>query len=303
MVPASARLLTSRWFALYSVSVCDVIFGGAPVATQRPRIGVVGATRTDRERDSFRAYVEAVEAAGGEAVPVLPGAAPSRVLDDLDGVVLTGGPDVAPEAYGEATRPEMSVEADPERDALELPLAREAVRRDLPVFAICRGIQTLNVALGGTLIQDVDVERTGRQQWSHQQRQSQPEAPLHAALHEIAIAPGTRLREIAGADTLGVNTFHHQALKEVAPELVVTARSVEAQDAPLIEAVEAPRRRFVVGVQWHPERMWRQDPTCARLFRALVRAAAEATRGGAPSSPAGGTGSPQRSVAPGPRIG
>jgi len=295
--------LTSRWFALYSVSVRDVISGGAPVAMQRPRIGVVGATRTDRERDSFRAYVEAVEAAGGEAVPVLPGASPQRALDDLDGVLLTGGPDVTPEAYGEATRPEMSVTADPERDALELPLAREAVRQDLPVFAICRGIQTLNVALGGTLIQDVDVERTGRQQWSHEQRKSQPDAPLHAALHEIAIAPGTRLRDLAGADTLGVNTFHHQALKDVAPELVVTARSIETQDAPLIEAVEAPQHRFVVGVQWHPERMWRQDATCARLFRALVRAAAETSRHRAASAPASGAGSPERSAVPGTRIG
>jgi putative glutamine amidotransferase len=175
----------------------------------------------------------------------------------------------------------MSVEPDPERDALELPLARDAVARDLPVFAICRGIQTLNVALGGTLIQDVDVERTGAQRWSHQQRKSRPDAPLHAAVHEIAIAPGTKLHGVAGADVIGVNTFHHQALKDVAPELIVTARSIEGEAPPLIEAVEAPGRRFVLGVQWHPERMWKQDAACARLFEALVRAAAERRRAGA----------------------
>jgi len=248
------------------------------VTQARPRIGIAGAMRTDRERGSFQAYVEAVEAAGGEAVPLVPGMTPDGPLDDLDGLLLTGGPDVAPERYGEVARPEMSVEVDLERDALELSLACEAVRRDMPVFAICRGIQALNVALGGTLIQDVDVERGGPQRWSHEQRKSQPLAPLHAAIHDVTITPSTRLRDIAGTDVLGVNTFHHQAIKEVAPELVVTARSVEAEGQALIEAVEAPRRRFVVGVQWHPERMWKHDAASARLFQSLVRAAAERSR-------------------------
>ncbi len=244
----------------------------------RPRIGIAGARRTERERISFDAYAEAVEAAGGEPVPVLPGAVPARALDDLDGLVLTGGLDVAPEEYGERARPEMAVEPDPERDALELPLAREAVRRDLPVFAICRGIQTLNVALGGTLIQDVDVERSGRQAWTHQQRKSHPELPTHAAVHAVTVEAGTRLRDIVGAATLGVNTFHHQAVRDPAPGLVVTARAVEPQAPALIEAIEAPAKRFVLGVQWHPERMWRHDAAHARLFQALVRAARERVR-------------------------
>jgi putative glutamine amidotransferase len=235
-----------------------------------PRIGITGALRTDRERDAFGAYVEAVQAAGGAPVPLVPGAdASPDALRSLDGLLLSGGADVDPAAYGEPLLQGMDVEVDHDRDALELPLARAAVERDLPVLGICRGIQALNVALGGTLYQDIDVQRTGRQDWTHQQRRSHPEAPMDAALHQVEIGPGTRLREIVGADVLGVNTFHHQAVKDVAPELTATAWAAGG----LIEAVEAPGRRFVLAVQWHPERMWRRDPACARLFDALVRAA------------------------------
>ena len=238
----------------------------------RPRIGIVGATRKEAEQRSFHAYVDAIENAGGAPVPILPGAG-LDVLDRVDGLVLTGGPDVDPKEYGEAPDPAMAVEVDAERDALELPLVREAVRRDLPMLAICRGIQVLNVALGGTLIQDLDVRRTGRQAWSHEQRKSRPDASLDAAIHEVDVAPGSRLWDIAGADRLGVNTFHHQAIAEVAPGLVVTARAVEPDAPELIEAVEAPGCRWVLGVQWHPERMWRTGPAHRRLFVQLVQAA------------------------------
>ena len=256
------------------------------MAAHRPRIGIVGATRTERELTAFQAYVEAIEHAGGEAVPILAGSA-STSLDGLDGVVLTGGPDVDPARYGEAEQPQHSVEADPLRDALELPLARAAVRDDVPVLAICRGIQVLNVSLGGTLYQDVDVQRDGRQAWSHQQRRSHPDAPLDASIHDLESARGAQLREIAGTRVLGVNTFHHQAIKQIAPELEATAWAAGsgAPGSPhrLIEAVEAPGRRFVVGVQWHPERMWRRDGACARLFRALVSAAARRRDAPAPA--------------------
>ncbi len=203
------------------------------------------------------------------------------MLESLDGLVLTGGRDIDPRHYGKATRSGWDVDVDHERDALELPLARAAVQRDLPVLGICRGIQVLNVALGGTLSQDVDVERTGRQAWSHQQRKSHPGASLDATIHEVMVEPGSRLREIVGRERLGVNTFHHQAIAKPAPGLVVTARSVEPGTHPgLIEAVEAPERRFVLGVQWHPERMWRREAASARLFTAFIRAAAARTKVG-----------------------
>ncbi len=204
--------------------------------------------------------------------------------------MLSGGRDVDPAAYGQRVQPGMDVDVDAERDALELPIARAAVRRDLPVLGICRGIQVLNVALGGTLYQDVDVQRTGRQAWSHQQRLSHPAAALDAAIHAVRIAPASRLRAIVGADRLGVNTFHHQAVKEVAPALVASAWAAGGGTGPappgapdpdegdgaagaLIEALEAPQRRFVIGVQWHPERMWKREEGCRRLFAALVRVA------------------------------
>ncbi len=247
---------------------------------ERPRIGIVGATRKEVEQKAFQTYVEAIEAAGGTPVPVLPGAG-ADTLDRVDGLVLTGGLDVDPKEYGQDVDPAMAVEVDAERDALELPLVREAVRRDLPMLAICRGIQVLNVALGGTLTQDLDVQRTGRQGWSHQQRKSRPDDALDAAIHEVDVTPGSRLRDIAGTDRLGVNTFHHQAIAQVAPGLVVTARAVEPDAPELIEAVEAPGCRWVLGVQWHPERMWRTGPAHRRLFVELVRAAGGIRPGGA----------------------
>jgi putative glutamine amidotransferase len=242
------------------------------VTEDRPRIGIVGATRTEFEQKAFQAYVEAIENAGGTPVPIQPGAG-QDALNRVDGLLLTGGLDIDPREYGQDIDPAMSVEVDAQRDALELPLVREAVRRDLPVLAVCRGIQVLNVALGGTLVQDLDVERTGRQAWSHQQRKSRPDAPLDATVHDVEVAPGSRLREIAGGDRLGVNTFHHQAIAQVAPGLVVTAKAIEPGVPELIEAVEAPGCRWVLGVQWHPERMWRTGPAHRRLFVELVRAA------------------------------
>lgn len=250
----------------------------------RPRIGIAGAQRTDGESARLRAYVEAIEAAGGEAVLLLPGAAePSeRALDDLDGLLITGGDDIDPRHYGQEIREGWDVTVDAARDALELPLTRAAVQRDLPVLGICRGAQVLNVAMGGTLIQDIDREMTGHQDWSHQQWKSHPAEPPDASIHEIEIESGSRLREIVGQERLGVNTFHHQGIARPAPGLAVTARTVDRRGAGVIEALESPRHRFVLGVLWHPERMWKgraaRNTASARLFAALVDAARSVSR-------------------------
>jgi putative glutamine amidotransferase len=229
----------------------------------RPRIGITG-----QDTAQLKNYIEAVEAAGGEAVPLTPGAASGdAVLNSLDGLVLTGGK----ELYGQQLQQGLGVDVDRPRDALEIPLARRALERDLPVLGICRGIQVLNVVAGGTLLQDIVLAGAGRA--SHNQREMKPEPSEDAAIHEVTITPGSRLAEIVEGERLGVNTFHHQVLDQPAPRVAVVARSVEPRGDGVIEAVEVRGRTFALGVQWHPERMWRRVPACARLFTALIEAA------------------------------
>src|SRR5207245_1266296 len=140
------------------------------------------------------------------------------------------------------------IEVDSERDALELPLARDAIAAGLPVLGICRGMQLLNVAVGGSLIQHLDGHRAGAN------------AGDPSALHPVRVAPSSRLREILGADEVSVNSRHHQAVRDadLAPSLEATAWSPDG----VIEAVEMPGNGFVLGVQWHPERVDEVDPAC-----------------------------------------
>ena len=241
--------------------------GTSARGVMRPRIGITGLNAVQ-----LKNYIEAVEAAGGEAVPLTPGAGSGdAVLNSLDGLVLSGGKDIDPELYGQQLQPGLGVDVDAPRDALEIPLARRALERDLPVLGICRGIQVLNVAAGGTLLQDIVLAGAGRA--THNQREITPEPPEDAAIHEVTITPGSRLAEIVEGERLGVNTFHHQVLDKPAPRVAVVARSVEPRGDGVIEAVEVRGRAFALGVQWHPERMWRRVPACARLFTALIEAA------------------------------
>lgn len=166
-----------------------------------------------------------------------------RVLDVAAGLVLTGGEDVAPALYGAPPSPHLG-RVHRERDATELAAARWARDRALPTVAICRGIQVLNVALGGTLVQDIPSERPGS--LAHD-----PEAPRQARTHAVHIVPDTRLSRALGRQTLDVNSVHHQALARVADGLVVTATAPDG----VIEGVETPSDDpwWAVGVQWHPE--------------------------------------------------
>ncbi len=239
---------------------------------------VVGITLGDGDKPGFHAmredYVRSVEQAG--AVPVvLPPVAPADVpalLDRLDGVLLSGGVDVDPALYGQARHPRLG-RVNRRRDDFELALTREALRRDLPILAICRGHQVLNVAAGGTLVQDIpstlegDVEHdaSGRR-W----RRS----------HRVQVTSGTRLHEILGQDALSVNSFHHQAVERVGAGLVVSALCPEDR---VVEGLEMPGRRFVVSVQWHPESFWNQPDS----FQPLFDAHAEACRAGVAVGAAG----------------
>jgi len=209
-------------------------------------------------------YVKSVEQAGGIAVLLPPGAPGDAraLLDRLDGLVLSGGADVDPALYGQAPRPELG-RVVRERDDFELALCREAVRRDVPILAICRGQQVLNVATGGTLLQDIPSVVLGA-------LDHDPPAERWEAVHDVRVLQGTRLREILGRDLVRVNSFHHQAIERLGKGLVACARSVEDD---VVEGVELPGRRFVLGVQWHPEAFWREPTDFGGLFGALASAA------------------------------
>jgi anthranilate synthase component 2/putative glutamine amidotransferase len=198
------------------------------------------------------AYADAVAAAGGEPVLLPTGAVSAEVVARLDGLVLAGGADVDPARYDRPAGPHTTM-VRPERDESELLALRAALDRDLPVLAVCRGLQLLNVALGGDLVQHLpDVENTGVHD---------PGPGLYQR-REVRTQPGTRVHELLGA-AADVACHHHQALGRIAPELTAAAW---AEDG-VVEAVEDGDRRFCLAVQWHPEES--QD---GRLFDALVAA-------------------------------
>jgi putative glutamine amidotransferase len=234
---------------------------------------VIGITLDDEHarpgvhvlRDDYVRSVEQADAIPVVLAPCLPGDA-APLLDRLDGLLLSGGVDVDPALFDEPPHSKLR-RVDRRRDDLEMALVREAVRRDLPILAICRGIQVLNVATGGTLIQDLPSDVAGGE------RHDCPE-PRSRRVHRIEIEPGTRLQDILGEVTISVNSFHHQAVSRVGDGLTVSARC----DADgVIEGLELPGRRFVIGVQWHPETFWDHSDS----FQSLFDAQAEACRHGA----------------------
>jgi putative glutamine amidotransferase len=185
------------------------------------------------------AYVRAVEAAGGRALLVPPSAdGIEETLDRLDGLLFSGGSDLDPELYGQEAHPETN-DIVPERDRAELVLLRAALERDLPVLAVCRGSQVLNVALGGDLVQHLP-EVVGDEKHKH--------TPGSFADHEVDVVAGSRIQRILG-DRAPVKSHHHQGYGRLGQGLLEAARAEDGT----VEAVEDPSRRFMVGVLWHPE--------------------------------------------------
>jgi putative glutamine amidotransferase len=209
-------------------------------------------------------YLEAIGRAGAlvVAVPPMPGPAIPALLGRVDGICLSGGPDLHPDAYGAAPHPELGP-TEPSLDAFELALARAADERDMPILAICRGMQVLNVARGGTLHQHIpDVVGDTI---THRQPGA-PGEPIHA----VTLAAGSRLHSIVGHRHVHVNSFHHQAVDVLGDRLTITARAEDGT----VEAFESAGSRFLVGVQWHAECLVDHDEQAA-LFTALVDACAE----------------------------
>jgi putative glutamine amidotransferase len=209
-----------------------------------PLIAVTAGTANDRvpERVTLNvSYLRVIEAAGGIPVILAPGS--ERAMEVAAGLVLTGGGDIDPAAYGEAAH-EAVVGVSSQRDSLEINALKRAEERGIPVLAICRGMQVLNVARGGSLHQHVP--------------DAFPEGLAHAVptprcgpAHNVSLDGGSRIAGICGTGVLDVNSRHHQAVKAVGHGLVVTGCAPDG----VIEAVEVPGERFLVGVQWHPEDM------------------------------------------------
>jgi len=214
-------------------------------------------------------YEESVRRAGGEVRVLNPAVdSPADVIGSVQGLLLTGGGDVRPALYGAAAHPTFDP-AEPGRDEYEIALVRLALEKDLPVFAICRGVQLLNVARGGTLIQDIPDE-VGT---SVEHRVKEPR---FAIAHDVWLTPGTLLERTLrerledDADSFAVNSRHHQAPKDLGEGLVASATAPDG----VIEAVEDPNHRFILGVQWHPENFWRTGE-----FRTLFEAFVDACKG------------------------
>ena len=212
-------------------------------------------------------YVESIRRAGAEVVELTLAEAPEGVVGRVDGVLLTGGGDIDPALYGAAAHAAFDA-AEPGRDAFEIALVRAALTADLPVLAICRGMQVLNVAFGGDLVQDIPSEVNGA--LHHDVRE-----PRYAIAHEVWVSPTSRLAalmkdDLEDGENCQVNSRHHQAVRHAGDGLEVTATAPDG----VIEAVERPTARFCLGVQWHPENFWRTGE-----FRPLFEGFVDAARG------------------------
>ena len=239
----------------------------APRTLNKPLIGITADAEAAGGYSKYpwyalrHNYASAVAKAGGLPL-ILPHEMDlaGELLGCVDGLVVTGGNfDVNPALYGDdGAHDSVTLKAD--RTQFEIAVTRAALERDMPVLGICGGQQLLAVVLGGTLIQHIPDEVEGALEHEQSNPRNQPG-------HTVAIAPGTHLHRIVGADEMNVNSAHHQAVKEVSGSMVVNARSSDG----VIEGIEAPRQRFCLGVQWHPE--FEIDAGDIRIFAAFVDAA------------------------------
>lgn len=233
----------------------------------KPLIGVTPDLKPESVLGVRNQYLQSVTRAGGIPVllPISVDEADMReVFSHLDGLLITGGADIDPVLYGEEKSPACG-ELAPERDRLEMVLAKLVIEHDLPTLGICRGCQVLNVVYGGTLIQDIPTE-LGVPMDVHRQPED-----YAVVTHGVTVEPGTLLEKIEGTGEIRVNSRHHQAVKTLGKGLVLNARSTKDG---IVESFNDPTKRFMLAVQWHPEMLSHERPEALNLFKALVSAAA-----------------------------
>jgi putative glutamine amidotransferase len=226
--------------------VSFVSFEAKQGKTNMPLIGITSCRKLED-------YKQSILHAGGEVRIVDASMTVEDAIGGVDGLMLTGGDDVAPERYGEPAHDAVVV-AEPGRDEFELALVKAARDRHLPIFAICRGVQVLNVACGGTLVQDIPSQLPGAVPHALKIPPNEP----YTLAHEVWIEKGSLLsnlmsERLGGGDSCEVNSRHHQAVKDVARGFTVSATAPDG----IVEAIEDPAAEFCLGVQWHPENFWR----------------------------------------------
>jgi putative glutamine amidotransferase len=224
----------------------------------KPTIGITRCSSLDD-------YVASIESSGGHARILEVTESPKKVVSEIQGLLLTGGGDVDPVFYGEDRDPSIE-DAEPGRDEFEIDLARRAMEADLPLLAICRGAQVLNVAGGGSLVQDIPAA-------VESELPHTIERPKDQIAHDVTVSHGSRLEQVLGsavisAHTCRVNSRHHQSVARVGANLVPSATAPDG----VIEAIESSSAEFCIGVQWHPENFWRTGEFKS-LFDTFVAAA------------------------------
>ncbi|MFL7838326.1 MAG: gamma-glutamyl-gamma-aminobutyrate hydrolase family protein [Candidatus Promineifilaceae bacterium] len=240
--------------------------------SKRPLIGLTTYRKIAEDSGAplyglMRSYVDAVAGAGGIPLLIPLGLDTDdlfAILERVDGLILPGGGDIDPEAYRGSPH-ELVRGIDDDRDRVEINLARKAVKTEKPFLAICRGHQVLNVALGGTMWEDLASQMPGAIRHDYNGEGMRTDRP-----HTVQLRKGSRLAAILNSEVTSVNSLHHQGLRDLAPELTVSATAPDG----LVEGVEIEGHPFAVGVQWHPENLVNVDPAMHKLFVSLVEASA-----------------------------
>lgn len=228
----------------------------------KPVIGITTDVTTDDKQILGNDYVQAVIRAGGLPfiIPVGLESDVDQIAELLDGLLLSGGADINPILFNEEPHADLG-EVSPARDSSELELVGKMLAADKPILGICRGLQVMNVAVGGTLYQDLHKQNEGPI-LQHVQK-----APRAHASHFVQLTKGSLLEELAGSEQIRVNSYHHQSLKDVAPVFNVTGRASDG----IVESVESTDKKFVLGVQWHPELLASKgDAVSLRIFERFI---------------------------------